>query len=61
MKRSSGLGDNMADDEERMRPRSGGSRVVGEPSKANPAVAPKPERESESKPPKKKKTGEGDE
>lgn len=50
----------MADDEVRMRPRSGGSRVVGEPPKAKPAVAPKPEGESESKSPKKKRTGEDD-
>ncbi len=50
----------MADDEERMRPRSGGSRVVGNPPKAKPDVTAKPERESEFKPPKKKKPGEGD-
>ena len=50
----------MPDDEKRLRPRSGGSRVVGEPPKAKPAVAPKPEGESEFKPPKKKKTGEDD-
>ena len=47
----------MADEEERMRPRSGGSRVVGAPPKAKPVVAPKPAGESG---PKKKKEGESD-
>ncbi len=47
----------MTDEEERMRPRSGGSRVVGAPPKAKPVIAPKPAGESGSKI---KKEGEGD-
>lgn len=51
----------MPDDEKRLRPRSGGRRIIGKlVPKAKPAVAPKPEDEAEFKPPNKKKTGEGD-